>query len=75
METRFSLSFRSIGNDNDDCYGLSVNSVSGYISLPPFTHTTHIYIYELPVTLLYSFMMSTLYYNFFSTHSFSLDHR
>ena len=44
METRFSLSFRSIGNDNDDCYGLSVNSVSGYISLPHFTNI-YIYIY------------------------------
>lgn len=41
METRFSLSFRSIGNDNDDCYGLSVNSVLGYISLPPFVYMYH----------------------------------
>lgn len=41
METRFSLSFRSIGNDNDDCYGLSINSVSSSISLPPFIFVTY----------------------------------
>lgn len=43
METRFSLSFRSIGNDNDDCYGLSVNSVSGYISPPFYVNILYIY--------------------------------
>lgn len=52
---RFSLSFRSIGNDNDDCYGLSVNPVSGYISLPPFIFIgTH----EPPSQLAYSHIHS-----------------
>lgn len=71
METRFSLSFRSIGNDNDDCYGLSVNSVSGYISLPHFTYI-YICVCEPPGYTLIPFMMSTLYYNFLSIFS-SLD--